>query len=219
MALEFALQDGLPVAFGLHDVPAAVALSQAELRTVETPYLEPVLRSHLVCIHDFTSYLNTVWAARKAKLDPYDYSDMVCIRLHQLLDYAPLDSSRRQTLSALDDMVHLSLVAVMTTLMPEYGSNQARYDLLASHMGRALRRYASMVDGYDELLLWAAFVGYATVFSASDHAWLVPLVNEMCGYLVTRTWGEMCGNLLRQYAWIEVSYEKAGLKLWSTVSR
>jgi hypothetical protein len=226
LALEFALQDGSPAAYGLDGVPAAAPTQPAvsiPSRIIDCHLrgpigLDPTLQSLLDSIHDLTSHLNTLQGPRTSKLNPYDYSDIVCTRLHQLLDYAPLDSFRRQTLSALDDMVHLGLLGVMTTLMPEYGSGQARYDLLASQMGGALRAYASMAERNEEVFVWAAIVGCATVLPASDHVWLTPLVKEVCGSLITRSWEEVRSVLCR-YAWIGVLYDKAGARYWDAVLR
>ncbi|KAF2833345.1 hypothetical protein CC86DRAFT_451075 [Ophiobolus disseminans] len=217
LALEFALQDGSPVAFGLEDVPVPLALGSIKLRYGEeyvspTTYLNPTLQSHLTNISSFTSHLNH----HEAKIDPYNYSDAVCIRLHELLDYAPLNHACRQDLSLLEDMVHLSLMAVMSTLMPEYGANQARYDLLAVQLRHALQGYAGLGSINSELFLWVLFVGYATVLSVSDHAWLMLTAGEVCSRLGVVTWKDV-HKILCRFAWIGVFYDQAGLKLWNEI--
>jgi hypothetical protein len=100
----------------------------------------------------------------------------------------------------MEDLVHLSLVDIMATLVPEYGHNQARYNFLSNLLRHALQRYADIPERDDEVLLWAVFVGYATVLNDSDIQGLTLLVFER---MVLRKWNEICLMLCR-YAWIGV---------------
>lgn len=170
--------------------------------------IDLTLQSHSISISSFTSQLDTC----RKKLNPYDYSDAVCIRLHRLLDYAPLDPSARQKIKPLDNVVHLSLVAVMTTLMPEYGHNSARYFLLANELREALQ----VAEGNDEVMLWAMLVAYVTILSKSEHVWILPLVREVCARLCVRCWEDV-RKVLCRYAWIGVLYDKTGLELWNAI--
>jgi hypothetical protein len=217
LALEFALQDGSEVAFGLDDVPLTIVHTSPLEQIPQDLALFTDLHPYLANISSFTSCLHKLNTDPSAKLDPYDYSDAICIRLHRLIDYAPLAPPYQQKLESPENVVHLTLVAVLTTLLPEYGVNQARYDLLASQMGEALRRYAGMSDSNPRVLLWALFVGYVTVLPASDHVWLVPLATAVCARLGMATW-TFVHEVLCQYAWIGVFYDSAGLKLWSRMS-
>lgn len=174
--------------------------------------LDAALQTQLTSISSFTSQLNIP----HTKIDAYDYSDAVCIRLHRLLDYAPLDRCVLQQLTPLDRLVHLSLVAVMTTLMPEYGRNSARYFLLANELQEALRTYATVVPRNDAIMLWALFVGHVTILPGSDLVWLLPLATESRARLGAQSWEEMRQTLCR-YAWIGVLYDKAGLELWNAM--
>lgn len=119
-------------------------------------------------------------------------------------------------LKPLDNLFHLSLVAVMSTLMPEYGRNTARYLLLANELQGALRTYAQVAQRNDEIILWALFIGYITVLPGSDHVWVLPLAIETCAELGLRSWEDVRGVLSR-YAWIGILYDKAGTKLWNAI--
>jgi hypothetical protein len=122
----------------------------------------------------------------------------------------------RHRLGPLDNLFHLSLVAIMSTLMPEYGHNSARYLLLADELQEALRMYSQVAGRLDEIMLWALFIGYVTILPGSDRAWLLPSAIETCARLGLRSWEDVRGVLCR-YAWIGVLYNKAGLKLWNAI--
>jgi hypothetical protein len=214
LAIEFAVQDGEAVGF---EVPSSLAVDCAQ-RLVPIPTAVPgdvdsCLRGLFVSVTAFAHLLDSTITTR-ARLSHLDYSDAVCLRLHRLLDYAPLATHLRPSLSPIDDLVQLTLVAVMTTLMPEYGHNQARYDVLANKLRHGLKRYAEMEGSTCGTLLWALFVGYATVLDESDRPWLVSMAREVVAGLRFRTWMET-RTLISTYAWIGVIYDKAGLKLWS----
>jgi hypothetical protein len=209
LALEFVLQDGDRPAFDMEDVPYLNDLTSSLVAgmgsaTFQLP-IDPVLQTLLVSISSLTHYLNTT----HIKLDPLDYSDAVCLHLHRLLDYAPLNSLPT---SPLNDLVHSTLVTIMTTLMPEYGHNQARYDLLATRLQDALQ---PTLKGYVEceVLLWAVFVGYATILrNNKDEEKLASLGIELCMRLNVYDWTDVL-KLLCRYAWTHAFYDKAGLRL------
>jgi hypothetical protein len=223
LALEFSLQDGSRPIYGLQDVLAGLnlmpsddlrALQSSSNSTVSYPGLSPPLLDLWMDIVQLTRALNDTCTTNK--LEPMDYSDTVCIRLHRLLHFAPLGQQR--PIDPLDDMVHLCLVAIMTTLMPEYGHNQAKHNLLSELLRRALQRYAGVPGRNEELLLWAIFVAHATVLDDSDTDWMTLLVHKACELLVLREWTEL-RLVFCQHAWICVFYDKSGKNLWNCLVR
>jgi hypothetical protein len=211
LALEFALQDGSAPAFGLEEIPECDHVLRPhhgtkDFDSFDLP-IDPKLRAQLRAISVFTDYLNTA----HTKLDPHDYSDAVCIRLHRLLDYATLNDPVGEPLSSL---VHLTLVAIMTTLLPEYGQNQARYNILADRLRDALQDCAAVITDMDaETLLWAVLVGYATVLTnEEDERWLVSLGSRLFSRLGVHDW-IYTHSILCRYGWIDAFYDQAGLKL------
>jgi hypothetical protein len=215
LALEFALQDGTPVTFDIVDIPQPT-FDTSCLRNfspvTSQMNLDPALLIHFNSITSFTHLLNANAQSNWTKICPLDYSDSVCLRLHRLLDYAPLRLRHQKCLAPLDDLVYLALVTTMTTLLPEYGHNQAQYVLLSRELRGALRRYTVVENRDSEVFLWALLVGYVTLLDESDK-WLVPLARELGADLGLHTWMDVQGMLIR-YPWIGVLYEKAGLKLW-----
>jgi hypothetical protein len=221
LALEFALQDGGTVGFEVDEVEGlewgdGVLASRSGVdcdRARGLESIDPVLLAHFESVGYLTDRLNT----DSVKVNPLDYSDAISLRLHRLLVYAPVSPDHRSDLAPLDSLVHLTLVAIMTTLMPEYGHNQARYELLGGQMRNALQVYAKEKDKNCEIVLWALFVGYATVISVGrNEAWLVAVAADMCGQLNLHDW-RCVGGVLHRYAWISVYYDKAGLAMLSQI--
>jgi hypothetical protein len=218
LALEFALQDGSAPAFGIDEVPDVHVGLGGEMDGEVVDGLEAELQGHGKAIRRLVRRLNAVSNTGSSKLDPEDYSDIVSHHLHRLLAYAPLLSSDRLT-NWLDNLVHLVLVAIMTTLMPEYGHNQARYDLLTSLLRNAICRLAmDEADGNAEVLLWAVFVGYVTVLvRKEDEVWLARLARDICVRLNVKEW-KYVREVLCEYGWICVMYDEPGKKLWGQIS-
>jgi hypothetical protein len=219
VGIEFALQDGGDVGFEVDEAEGLVGWNgymeccrSSGLNDMDT--VDPVLRAHFRSIAQFTEYLNT----NAARVDPLDYSDAVCIRLHRLLAYAPLGTYGSRCLSPSNDLVHLTLVAIMTTLMPEYGYNQARYKLLGDQLLHAYRAYTATRDMNYKVLLWAVFVGYTTILNGDeDEAWLVALAADMCVHLDLHDWSSV-HRVLHRYAWIDVVYDKVAVKVLSRIT-
>lgn len=217
LALEFAVQDGSAPAFSLDDIlsiddnPAHLNGLLKNSRTINLP-IDATLRAQLTSISSFTHHLNTT----HTKLDPHDYSDAVCSRLHHLLHYTPLKSN---IIGPLDNLVYGTLLSIMTTLLPEYGHRQAQYDVLAGRLRDALRNYAAIrTKTNGEVLLWAVFVEYVTVLgSQKDEEWLVSLGSQSCQQLGIH---DRIGThtILCRYGWINAFYDKAGLKLLKRIA-
>jgi hypothetical protein len=214
LALEFALQDGRAVGFAVEDMPLTAMLSVGageEVRAAGLQQADPRLQKLFSDVQIFTMRLNDV--SPTTKLDAHDYSDAVCVRLHHLLHFSPLGSIR--PVAPLDNLVHLALVAIMTTLMPEYFHNQARYNLLSNLLRRALQSH----EGDDEIILWALFVGFSTVLNNEvDARWIKVLALDASVRLGLGDWGDV-SCVLRKYGWIHVFYDRFGTRLWEDVGR
>lgn len=220
--IEFALQDGSSTNLNLSDVPGGIAFIQSHgIRALQWDLtnsdlyhgVNPELLTLWLDIVDFSKLLNST--CEKTKMDPMDYSESVFLRFQPLVDFAPLRHERPA--AALDNLVHLTLCAIMTTLMPEYGRNQSRYDLLAERLLSALQCYATATARKDGLFLWALFVGLVTVLNYDDHDWVAVLAGELCSRLELHAWVDV-HDILCQHGWICVLGDKLGMKLWVTVT-
>ncbi|KAH7095519.1 hypothetical protein FB567DRAFT_586834 [Paraphoma chrysanthemicola] len=229
LALEFALQDGTKPVFDVEEVPDTSATIRLAHHYTSYSYqipdsipgLERTLYHHHASVHALTQHLNSIPSTpsqtQVPKISPLEYSDIISHQLHRLLSYAPLNPSR--PINALDDLVHLVLVAIMTTLMPEYGHLQARYDLLAGLLRSSIRRMGMVTGregGYEGVLLWAVLVGKVTVLSREkdeDEVCMLELTRNLRMRLKIATWEET-EKILCGYGWICVMYHRAGRKWW-----
>lgn len=232
LSLEFALQDGSRSIFDFNETPvtALPALIKTVQRRVLTPDavdsyrgVGPEISTLLMDIGDFTILLNKAGPDNKGpnnKIRPVDYQDCLCVLTHRLLEYAPLGQQRPANI--LDDLVHLALVSLMTTLMPEYTNNKrSRYILLAEKFRYALNSYAATVETADcnrEFLLWALFIGYVSVFESEDDvSWLTTLAGPVYMHLELHSWADV-RSMLCQYGWIGIYYDMMGMDFWSRVA-
>jgi hypothetical protein len=227
LALEFSLQDGSLPKFSLDEAPITVlpTLAKTFRARLLTPGavddfrgVSPEVLILLLDVSNFASLLNNTNANNK--IDGTDYQDCLCILTHRLLDYAPL--AQQRPANSLDNMVHLTLVALMTTLVPEYtNNNRSRYHLLTSHLHCALNEYAATVESANcnrELLLWALYVGYISIFNNdNDSDWLIRLASAVNMHLDLRTWTDVRW-MLCQYGWIYIYFDKSGVDLWNRVA-
>ncbi|OAL56476.1 hypothetical protein IQ07DRAFT_8669 [Pyrenochaeta sp. DS3sAY3a] len=220
LSLEFALETGSMVAFSLTDMPDNGNLGIDTHSKPVPSSLPPSNKSRLGIslqlsgmledIQQLATILNSTSA--RTRLNPMHYSEAVFSRLHRLLHFAPLGT--RRLLSAFDDLVHLSLVAVMTTLMPEYGRHPTSNDLLSNMYRCAISRYTACVVTDPKTLLWALFIASITVFHNDTQDWLCSIVSGLCSNMNLLTWDEV-EAILSQLPWLRDLYSAPAAKLWA----
>lgn len=178
-----------------------------------SPKLE-LLKAEVV---DFAHFLST--AQEGTKLDPLDYTESVSSILHRLVHFAPLGGPRPS--APLDNLVHLTLVALMTTLLPTYGYNHPGYPALAGPLISAIQNFKFADPQSSAVLLWAVFTRGVSVLDDRDRAWLLPLLEEPCGQLHLRcnaSWAEV-RQILTECCWISAVHDKSGYALWEAIQR
>jgi hypothetical protein len=167
-------------------------------------------------LYDITGFAQSLDRIQQStRLDPLDYTESVLLRMHRLLHYAPLE--HRRLIDPLDNLVHMSLIATMTTLMPEYNAHSKyNYNLLAIRFRSALQTYAATTERNNGIFLWALFVGFASILDHSVHGCLASMVGELCVLLGLHSWADV-RFILNQYPWISILYDTSGLKLWNMI--
>jgi hypothetical protein len=215
LALEYSLQDGAPVGFDLKDIPAVpvmIAKDRSALSMAAFYGLNQDLLEIASDILDFTRFLNNL--TQKERLEPVDYSDLVSLQVHRLLDFASLTAHN----NPFDKLVHVTLIAVMATLMPEYASQRQRYGLLANQLISALSNYAFMVERNQELFLWALLAAGVTVMDEAQVTRLHPALRDACDTLSIGTWEDIT-SILRRFPWIDLKYNTRGQFLWEQIKK
>ena len=170
----------------------------------------------------FASLLNSRQKERTTKLDPLSYTEMLLSLIYRLIEAASLGQSRCISRSTYEDVAHLAMLAFMTTLLPEYGSDYSSYQILSVRLEGAVRDLQVMsTDSKDSgysLLLWTLFMAGISTSKRKDHRWLSLLILETCGRLVLYDWPavrrQLCG-----LPWIYALHDVPGRLLWADTQR
>lgn len=170
--------------------------------------VSPKLLSLILDITNFADVLNG------NKLDPLDYSEASSLLLHRLIQFAPLRAPR--PIDRLDNQIHLTLLAFMTALLPEYSHNYLNYDLLCNHLNDALGELVLAASQSRKLIVWALFVGGVSLLNSENCPWLRPLLAEKCKELDFHSWLDV-HEILCECSWINAVHEKPGKELWEVV--
>jgi hypothetical protein len=116
----------------------------------------------------------------------------------------------------LDNLIHLTLLAIAAGLLPNYGPQYGRYELLSAELLKAYQNFASSPGQSRTLMIWSLFVGGVTVLGEDMHPWLLPLVAQTCGELELRSWSE-ARLVVGEYAWLRAVHDNKGRGLWEAV--
>ncbi len=216
------MQDGSSPRFCGDEIPTCTILEDFDsnqypvsiLRSLDHHKVSAGLVDLSLGIASFTNILNSRYDGNK--LDPLDYSESVVSFLYNLLRFAPLGGPRPN--NPLENLVHLTLLAFMTTLLPEYGHNHSMRNLLASHLRLAHDDFPNTDGRNREITLWALFISRVSVLGRGEDRWLLPSLAETCRRLNLHAWPDVC-QILCEFAWISPIHEKAGKVLWVAVER
>lgn len=212
--IEFALQYGSPTRFPSDQVPGEGFLSQLRIAQPSGPVpegLEDADPALLRILVDTANYADTL---NNSKVDPLDFSEAGPLLLNRLVEYAPLGGMRSADM--VGNLLHLTSIALLTTLLPEYGNQHTEFDNVAVHLRAALHELASVTAPCRKLLLWAIFVADVSVLFRKEHSWELPLLAETCRHLDLRTWEDVHA-ILHQYAWFDAANEKPSGIVWDAV--
>jgi hypothetical protein len=161
----------------------------------------------------FTNSLNTI--SELSRLDPLDFSEQAFQLIHRLIEFAPLQGERPR--SPLDDLLQLTLLAIMTTSLPNYTKGEVHYELLAKQFKRAVLRYVATTDSDGELLLWAVFVGRVSIVHRDQDDWIVPVLVRVVHQVQIHSWPQI-RRILSGYCWIHTLHDAVAMRLWEKVN-
>ena len=178
-----------------------------------TKLLEDGVSMELVCIlSDITTFTDTLNSINEAsKLDPLDFAEQAFSLIHRLILFAPLCGLR--LVGGTEDLLQLSLLALMTTALPTYTEDVVRYALLSRELKRALQRYATSKDADLKLLLWAVLAGRVSILNEDDDEWVVPMILKISKQLQIRSWTQF-RQILKTYCWIQIVHGARAKALW-----
>jgi hypothetical protein len=212
--LEFALQSGFPMRFTKADIPQRPTnMGPKVIYPAYTKFCEDGASTELICLLSdvkiFTDILCSI--NDTSRLDPIDFSERAFILIHNLIDFAPLQGVRPS--SATNDLLQLSLLAIMTTALPNYTADDLRYELLAKLLQGAIERYVATTMEQCKLLLWSVFVGRVSVLNSDHDTWVIPLLTGILRRLEIGSWDQL-RPILGGYCWIHVTHDRVAIKIF-----
>lgn len=173
----------------------------------------PVTMTDLI---SFARLLNKTEKKQSPKLNPLDYTETLLSLLYRIIDAS---SSRRASVTAdgpFRNMINLSMLAFMTTLLPEYTRDQSSCPLLACRLEIAIRDICATALESSELdlpFLWVLFIGGISVLNIKDHHWLSSSILRICKRLQLDNWVAIQQEI-SQFPWIFALHETPGRLLW-----
>lgn len=179
--------------------------------------LSPDLHNLLLDTTSLAWHLNAASAKIVPKLNAYTFNGTIILLGYRVISISSLAESPHQ-LSRIENAVHLGLATFVTTFMTKLDRKIPEMPFLAESLRLSLVNIGDGgLDGCDRsILLWALFLGDASVLSGSDYEWLVPMVAKVARQLELFTWEHILSVLVR-FPWVNVLYNKSGRALWDMV--
>ena len=217
--VELALQTGSPTLFRSDAVVPANGVSGDFRYTKDKlPSTASRLSRIMLSVVSFASLLNGREKEGRTKLDPLSYTETLVSLLYCLIEVAPLGQPRSMSGGLYDDVVHLAMLAFMTTLLPKYvrdDSNHLLSDRLESAIQDLHATSANTQDSGFSLFLWALFIGGVSVLKRKDHR---RLILETCERLDLCDWPAVRRQLC-VFPWIHTLHDVPGRCLWEDAQR
>ncbi|KAL1591395.1 hypothetical protein SLS60_012008 [Paraconiothyrium brasiliense] len=215
--LEFALQSGLPMRFGGAEAPVPTkTMNPKIICPTYTKLYKYSIDLELVCmLSDVTAFINMLNAINEwSKVDPLDFSEQAFQLIHRLIEFAPLQKASH--CRPLEELLQLSLLAIMTTSLPNYTTDDLRYELLAKQLKKAILCYVANTDKDMEVLLWAIFVGRVSILHSDQDDWITPALLQISQQVQIQNWLQI-RQILSGYCWIHTLHDGVAMKIWEEV--
>ena len=197
----------------MDDVSGDSYFTKDQLRNIDSR-----LSRIMLDVVNFASLLNEKQREGRTKLDPLSYTETLVLLLYRLIEIAPLGQPRFTLRGPYDDVIHLAMLAFMTTLLPKYCGDDSS-NLLSERLESAIQdlHITSAVTQYSalSLLLWTLFIRGVSNFKCKDHR---SLILETCERLDLHDWPAI-RNKLCVFPWVHILHDVPGRCLWEDVQR
>ncbi|KAL4968554.1 uncharacterized protein BDV14DRAFT_196856 [Aspergillus stella-maris] len=234
--LEYALQLGGTTLLGLEGIEflrSSQRLITDYKRSI--PELETYLQRRLgydLCkvfadTKGLAGLLNNADAGYSQKLGSIEFYNTILLLGHCLLQINPLCSSFNHdehvtpSMSALEDVIHLGLLAFLVTFLPGLNHRIADQPILAQSLRHATeRQLKSMKAGVGDMpkksvLLWALLIGAVAVFKPSDDDWLIKTTASTIKALELSTLDDIKQAIIG-FPWVYALHDRTITMLFST---
>ncbi|KAL4933535.1 uncharacterized protein BDV17DRAFT_111529 [Aspergillus undulatus] len=202
-------------------------LDASTIPEVDT-FLQMRLRADLWTIftnvRHFAVLLNDAGIGYSKKLGAGEFHNTILLFGHCLLRFGPLGSSSGHgwcllsAMSALEDVIHLGLIAFLVTFLPGLNHHIADQPLLSQRLLFAVQKLSQIVGAGEasriekKILLWAVFIGAVAVFKPADNAWLKPLMNATIQVIGLSSWKSV-KPVLVGFPWVDALHDRTGIML------
>lgn len=184
----------------------------------QLPNITARLSRIMLGVVSFASLLNGGERGGRTKLDPLSYTETLVSLLYRLIEVAPLGQPRSTLGGPYDNVLHLAMLAFMTTLLPKYCRDDSS-NLLSDRLESAIQDLhitsAVTQDSALSLLLWTLFIRGVSKFKCKDHR---SLIVETCERLDLCDWPAV-RNQLCVFPWVHTLHDVPGRCLWEDAQR
>ncbi|RVD87093.1 uncharacterized protein DFL_005338 [Arthrobotrys flagrans] len=222
--IEFSLQSGSLPRFYRDEFPYTTIRSsplwldttyEAFITTTNTQIYNPNIQSvfrDMLCASRFINTLKTT----KQKIEPLMFQEILISMGYRLMYTSPLDGVR--PLDAADDVCHLALLAMLTTMLIRSGHTKLSYPFLSRLFHDAIIKIADDPKIDDRFLLWLLFMAGISIFDVRDDTWLLLKLQVSMSRMKLESW-QSVQIVLRGYPWTDYFHDEPGLKLWGITSK
>ena len=217
--VEMALQTGSPTLFCSDALePTNTTADESRFTHDQVNNTCADLTHIMLSVLSFTSLLNCREQEGHRKLDPLSYTEMLVSLLYRLIEVAPLGQQRSGLGKLYDNSSHLTMLAFMTTLLPEYSRGHCS-QLLSNRLQSAIQNlHFTSIDTQDSgspLRLWTLFIGGISVLKQYDHR---RSILEACERLDLHDWPAVRCQLC-VFPWINALHDAPSRSLWENIQR
>ncbi|KAL4943511.1 hypothetical protein BDV06DRAFT_135303 [Aspergillus oleicola] len=234
--LEYALQLGGTTLLGLEGIEFLRSSQRlltdhegdnSEVDIFLKKHIGSDLRNVFAETKDLAALLNNADAGYRQKLGSTEFHNSILLLGHCLLQINPLCSSIDHDerlafgMSALEDVIHLGLLAFLVTFLSGLNHRVADQPLLAQKLRSAIENMLKIIESGKEkrpgnsVLLWALFIGAVVVFKPSDDEWLIKTTSATIKALGLSSWDDI-KQVLVGFPWVHALHDRASTKLCHT---
>jgi len=217
--ITLALHEGSPTRFFWDGMPRLAidsALGNAKTRTEDLPKafrdFPSGLSQLIVDVTDLSHLLNRSPAG--PRLEPYAFQATMISLFNRLIQFRFLKS--QPATDAMEDAVHLGLMAFMTTLLLFFGRRQQLpYELLSKRLITSLQKIRDSCPDELPVALWLLIVGSISVFDQVGKAWSAEEIKTIARDMAVESWDSLRGAIGR-FPWIRALHDQRARIFWES---
>ena len=135
--------------------------------------------------------------------------------LYRSIEISPLGQQCSASADVYNQLACFSMLAFMTTLLPEYGRYDSSYPLLSQKLENIIQNINTTPTYIQHskltLLLWGILISGISVSKSKDYRWLIM---DVCEQLELHDWLAVRHQLC-QFPWINAVHDIPGRYLWN----